>query len=389
MVSTKLIKFLDKYFGVIICFILSLWNVYSKVSTKKSNNEYRNVLLIQLWGIGETILALPAIKALKERNKNLSVDILVTDRVEEIFFDNKNLNNVKGIELNLFSIAKFIIKNYKKYELAIDMEEYLNISAIIAFFTAKESIGYSHGRRSNLYTKKVDYNDRQHTTQTFMDLLRPLGIKKGVKSLERLSYSNSDKNNVDSLLKENNIARKSFIVGFGIGAAESVRERIWPEERFASLADYLTDNYNAKIILFGNKDERNLADNIIGMTDNKSKVLNFAGKTSLREMFYLTTLCKLFIGNDAGPMHVAAAQGVTTIGLFGCNLPVRFKPFGKRGFYIYKKESQEACINVHKGEVGKCKFGKENACVRKIHVGDVIKIVDKVIKVNHNEKIFE
>ncbi|MDP3765048.1 MAG: hypothetical protein Q8R04_00895, partial [Nanoarchaeota archaeon] len=59
--------------------------------------------------------------------------------------------------------------------------------------------------------------------------------------------------------------------------------------------------------------------------------------------------------------------------------PVRFRPFGKNGHYIYKKNSNEACINVHKGEVGGCKFGKENACVKKVQVGDVINLIDKIL----------
>ena len=95
---------------------------------------------------------------------------------------------------------------------------------------------------------------------------------------------------------------------------------------------------------------------------------------------YLIEKCGLFIGNDSGPMHAAAAQKVRTIGLFGCNLPVRFRPFGKNGYYLYKKDNQDACINVHKGQVGECKHGIENACVMKIQVNDVISLIDKIIK---------
>ena len=329
--------------------------------------------------MGETILCLPAIKALKESSRNSSIDILVTDRVKDIFYNNRSVGGIISVKLSPVSIIKFIIQNCRKYDIAIDMEEYLNVSSIMAFFAGRKRIGYSHGIRSNLYNEKVHYNDRQHTAQTFMDLLQPLGIKKAVKSLEKLYYSTDDEGNIDKLLKENNISKKDFIVGLGIGAAESVKERMWPEERFAEVADYLINKYKAKIIMLGNKEESILGENIIKLIKNKNSAFNFAGKTSAREMFYLASLCKLFIGNDAGPMHVAAAQNVKTIGLFGCNLPVRFRPFGKNGFYIYKKDSQEACINVHKGEIGACKFGRENACVKKIQVEDVKDLIKKVI----------
>ena len=374
MASVKLIKFLDKYLGSLICLFLSVFN---KKNVEKK--PYKKILLIQLWGMGETVLCLPAVKALKESRRNSSIDILVTGRVKDVFYNNKSINSIISINLSPLSIVEFIIKNCRKYDLAIDMEEYLNVSAIMAFFAGKERIGYSQGIRSNVYNENVHYNDRQHAAQAFMDLLQPLGIKKTVEKLEKLNYSAADVGNVNKLLEEKDISKKEFIVGMGIGAAESVRERMWPEERFAAIADFLAEKYKAKIILFGNKEEEALGENIISSMKNKNHAFNFAGKTSIGEMFYLASLCKLFIGNDAGPMHVAAAQGVKAIGLFGCNLPVRFKPFGKNGYYIYKKDSQEACINVHKGEVGKCKFGKENACVKKIQVEDVEDLIKKVV----------
>ena len=369
MASVNLIKFLDKYFGSLACLFLSI----NKLFRHKKIHKYNKILIIQLWGIGETILTLPAIKALRDKNKKSKIDVLVTSR-------NKDIGNVKVLKLNPISIKFFILRNFKKYDLVIDMEEYLNISSIIAFYTGRERIGYSHGIRANLYTKTMDYNDKQHVVYTFLDLLKPLGIKKTVEKLHQLNYSKNDKKNIDDLLKKYNIGKKDFLVGFGVGAAESAKSRMWPAGRYAKLADYLIKKYNAKIILVGNKEEKKYINELKNLMINKNNSFNFAGLINVREMFYLISLCKLFIGNDSGPMHVAAAQGVKTIGLFGCNLPVRFKPFGKNNYSLYKKNNQNACINVHKGEVGECKHGIENACVKKIQVDDVIEVVDKIMK---------
>ncbi|MBS3103321.1 glycosyltransferase family 9 protein, partial [Candidatus Woesearchaeota archaeon] len=212
------------------------------------------------------------------------------------------------------------------------------------------------------------------------DLLKPLGIKKGVKNLVKLDYCTEDRKKVESLLKSYNIEKKDFLIGFGVGAAESAKSRMWPKERFAELADWLIERHNAKIILIGNNDEKKLVNEIMNLIKNKKNSFDFAGKINVREMFYLISLCRLFIGNDSGPMHVAAAQGVKTIGLFGCNLPVRFEPFGKGNYAIYKKSTQDACINVHLGQVDECRYGMENACVRKIQVEDVIEVVNKIVK---------
>ncbi|MDP7244666.1 MAG: glycosyltransferase family 9 protein [Flavobacteriales bacterium] len=396
MVSVNLIKFLDKYAGSLLCSFLSI----NKLLRYKKIHKYNKILIIQLWGIGETILTLPAIEVLRKQYKKSNIDILVTGRNKEVYYKNKYINDVKVLKLNPISIKLFMSLNFKKYDLAIDMEEYLNISSIIAFFTGKRRIGFSHGIRSNLYTDKVDYNDRQHVVYTFLDLLKPLGIKKRVEKLSQLNYSKNDKKNVDSLLKKYNIEKKNFLVGFGVGAAESAKSRMWPKEKFAKLADNLIKKYNAKIFLIGNDKEKNLIDELQNLIENtrtksgtnsvgKNNSFNVSGEINVREMFYLISLCRLFIGNDSGPMHVAAAQNVKTIGLFGCNLPVRFAPFGKNNYSIYKKSHlarsvplafQKACINVHKGEVGECKHGMENACVKRIQVDDVTSLVDKVMK---------
>ena len=85
----------------------------------------------------------------------------------------------------------------------------------------------------------------------------------------------------------------------------------------------------------------------------------------------------MLISNDTGPMHIAAAQGVKTIGLFGPNLPIRWGPFGKWNIAVYKKGvcSYSPCINVHKGEVPECRFGEDNKCMKAIKVEDVLKYV--------------
>ncbi len=375
MESVKLIKFLDKYIGFMSCLFLSAFGIFSW----KKPSDFRNILAIQLWGLGETILTLPAIEALRQKYKKSNIDVLVTNRNKEVYFNNKNINNARILSLNPVSIIFFMLGNFKKYDMVIDMEEYLNVSSIIAFFAGKRRIGFSHGARSKLYTDKVYYNDKQHAVSTFLDLLKPLNIKKNVEKLPNLIYSANDKKNVDGMLKKFGIGKKDFIVGFGVGAAESAKSRMWPKERFAKVADYLIKKYRAKIILIGNNEEKKFINELQNLMENKSYSFSVAGLINAREMFYLIEKCRLFIGNDSGPMHVAAAQGVKTIGLFGCNLPVRFKPFGKNGYYLYKKNNQDACINVHKGEVGECKHGIENACVKMIQVEDVKELIDKIL----------
>ncbi|MBI2650111.1 glycosyltransferase family 9 protein [Candidatus Woesearchaeota archaeon] len=345
------VKFIDKHVGKLVCNLLGLFNRETKLIL--DDKKINKILVVQLWGLGETILVLPAIEALRKRFPRAEINILATSRNNNVFFNNRDTNKAIAVKANPFSILNFILKNMKKYDLVIDMEEYLNISAIISFFAGRKTIGYSHGTRAKLYTEKIRYNDRQHAVQTFLDLVRCLDTVYNTDKLPKLNFSKSDKNAVDKFLRNNDVKSNDFVVCIAPGAAESAKSRMWPYEMYAELCDEIIERRKAKIIFVGVLSEAELIGSIQKNIENKNKTINAAGKITLNQLFYLTSKCNLFIGNDAGPMHIAAAQGIKTIGLFGPNLPARFGPYGKGNIGVYKGYNCEfsPCINVHKGEV--------------------------------------
>ena len=375
-----LIKLIDKHAGNLVCNFLGLFS-----KKKKTGIKINKILVVQLWGIGETILTLPSIEALRKKFPKAEINVLATQRNKDVFFDNKNISNAVLVKLNMFSILNFILKNRKKYDLVVDMEEYLNISAIISFFAGRKIVGYSHGPRAKLYTNKVKYDDKQHAVQTFLDLVRNLDADYSAEKLPKLNFSKNDKNATDKFLKNNGIKNNDFVVCIAPGAAESAKSRMWPYDKYAELCDEVVFKYKAKIIFTGIPEESDLIKSIQEKMENKDKTINTAGQINLNQLFYLMTKCKLFIGNDAGPMHIAAAQGVKTIGLFGPNLPVRFGPYGKGNIGLYKGYNCEfsPCINVHKGEVPDCMYPRNSndyqKCMKNISVNDVLKEVEKLV----------
>ncbi|HJN56886.1 MAG: glycosyltransferase family 9 protein [Candidatus Woesearchaeota archaeon] len=375
--AVEFIKFLDKYVGKAVCGFLSIFS-----SKKSLNLKAKKILVIQLWGIGETILMLPSLKALRSGFKKSEIDVLATKRNSSVFYGNKNADKIIELKLNPLSILSFILKNYKKYDLVMDMEEYLNISSIISFFTGKSRLGYSHGIRAGLYDGKVIYNDRQHTSETFLDLVRKLNINYKLKKLEKLSYSKKDKEKVDKFFKAKKLSKKDFIIGIAPGVAESSKCRMWPLKNYSLLSENLLKNKKNKIISIGNEKENEITekikDNVKDVKGINNRIINTAGLFNLNELFYLIEKCNLFVGNDSGPMHIAAAQKIKTVGLFGPNLPERFWPYGKGNIAVYKGDNCDfsPCINVHKGQVPDCLFSKNSTdyqkCMKNIKVEDVL-----------------
>lgn len=365
MQKVNLIKFFDKFLGSFICFFLGLFNF-------KKDVEINRVLVIQLWGIGETVLTLPAISALRKKFPKSKIDILVTERNKDVYYENKDIGDLICIRLNPISIILFWLRNFRRYDVVIDMEEYLNISSIISFFCGKRRVGYSHNIRSRCYTDRVKYNDEQHCAQTFADLLKPLGVNFKANKLIRLNYSLKDQKAVDRLIPKNR-----FLIGITCGAAESAKSRMWPKENFSELVNgIIKKKKNVQIIFTGTAQEKQLVDEVINKIKEKNKVINLAGKMTLKQLFYFVSRCNLFISNDTGPMHIAAAQGVKTIGLFGPNLPVRFGPFNRKSVSLYKCNicKYSPCINVHKGEVPDCLYSGNSyqKCMKAIKVKEVL-----------------
>ncbi len=368
----KLIKFLDKYFGSAIALVLGAF------SGSKDRGKFEKILVVQLWGIGETILVLPSLRALREKYKKATISVVATQRNIDIFYNNKDANKILKLNLNPFSVLFFILKNFRKFDLVVDMEEYLNVSAIISFFAGKYRVGYSHNVRAKLYHEKVKYNDNQHAMETFLDLVRKVNADFKAEKLLSLNYSEQDKERVDGFLK-NKADKNDFLIGIAPGAAESAKARMWPWKNYAQLCNNILSNKKNKIIFVGNQVENGLIQKIQSEIKVADRTINTAGFFDLNALFYLIKKCNLFVGNDSGPMHIAAAQGVKTVGLFGPNLPVRFGPYGKWNVAIYKGYncSFSPCINVHKGQVPDCLFAENSEdygkCMKNIKVGDVLK----------------
>jgi len=378
----KIIKFLDRYIGSIVCRILGIFNFFSKTDAKKINPK--KILVIQLWGIGESVLTLPAVKSLIQKFPKAGVDVLVTKRNKEVYNGIKGLNSIKKIDFSIMSIIEFVLSNFRKYDVVVDMEEYLNVSAIISFFAGKCRVGYSHGARSKIYNLKVYYDENIHVRDVFLELANSIGAEYKKEGLIQLNYNKKDRKNVDGLLKKYRISPK--IIGISPGTAESAKCRMWPYEKYAEACNSVIEKYNATVMFVGTEEERRLADEIIKNIEKKENAVNLCGKFSLRELFYFVTKCDVFIGNDSGAMHIAAAQKVKTIGLFGPNLPQRFSPYGKGNAAIYKGENCifSPCINVHKGQVPDCLYSKSGhdyqKCMKNISVNEVVAEVEKMIE---------
>jgi ADP-heptose:LPS heptosyltransferase len=202
---------------------------------------------------------------------------------------------------------------------------------------AKRSVGYSEYRYAGglqgkfsprLYDATVRHNDDQHAVSIVGDILKPLGVSFKPKALVPLYCDPKSKEKVDGLLARNGInPAKDVIVGIHPFAAANVAWRAWPRERFVELIERIKKENDCRVILTGQPTGGidRPAEILAGLSD-RTGVYYFNG-LGTADLFCLIKNYDLMVSIDTGPMHIAAAQGVKTIGLFGPKPPERSGPF--------------------------------------------------------------
>jgi len=235
----------------------------------------------------------------------------------------------------------------------------------------RNRLGENIGRKGLFYNLKIPFNDDRHEIEGNINLIQKLDIEVSERKLY-IFQSEEDKNFARSFFTLHNLEGK-LTVGIHPGSGiHQARFRRWPKERFAQLADRLSDDYHASIVIFGGPEEIDLAHQISNLM--KTSPLLMTGETTLGQAAALIEKCNLFISNDSGLMHVACAVNTPTVGIYG---PTNFKrtgPYSDTAIIVRKELDCSPCYD--RGKV-KC---KHIDCFNLITVDDVFQAIDNLLK---------
>lgn len=257
----------------------------------------------------------------------------------------------------------------KKFDLVIDLRGCF-ASIFYALFGNAE---YRLDRGTYLIKRKTGRIKLapEHEALVNLDILKKAGINPSYGKLS-LKLSSEDLEIANSLLSKYS---KSCIIAMHPGGPTGLKR--WDSSMYISLASEIKDKYNPLIIILGGKDDREIA-KYIGSYLGRD-VLDISGQTSLGQLASILKKSDLFIGNDSGPMHLAAICGTKTIGLFGPTSPERFGPFGEHCISIRKERNCPPCMEE------KCKKPGYR-CIDQISVNDVMEFVRKKLEEELNIK---
>lgn len=333
------------------------------------------ILIIRLSSIGDVVMSLPTIKAIRDRFPSAYIAFAVENGPKEIVIDNPYLDEViildfKRWKKNLLKINTWweilgVIKyiRAKKFNLSINLQLLLR-SGLTAYLSSPLRVGYGEKREFNhlLINYKVSKSNSSHTVDRFLNIAKYLGADTKCPEFT-IQIPNEDKGFVEQFLIDNNMKEdKPFIV---ISPGASKEYNIWPAENYAKLIDQLSKG--VKIVLVGSKGELSLSERISGLTKNKPIIAT--GRTNLKQLAHLLQRSALFIGNDSAPMHIAVAMKTKVVAIFGPANPQITGPYGEGGVVVRKDLPCSPCYGV--------KTCKKYECLTSISVDEVMEAVKK------------
>jgi len=358
----------DKLLGIVACLLLQpmrLTRVWP--STHKPSGR---VLLIKFWGIGSLQLLTPAVRSVRARHADAELVLLTLAGNRDFAHGLGVFDRVLCADVSssswcvVFARILRLVQRLRseRFDVVYDFEFFTRFSALVTLLTgARESHGFAASSvwRGGFHTHFAPFNRYWHVARTFRALAGGEdGFGVGAADLDPLRFAPADSLFVAELLSRAGLAPGAPYAVLNPNAGSLSLERRWPRSMFAELARRLAQREGLAIVLIGSGAERRYNELVVELASSPGRApINLAGELSCSQLAALLAGAAICVSNDSGPMHLAAALGTPTVGLFGPETPMMYAPVGLRTRALYRPPACSPCINVHDNKFVSCIHG--------------------------------
>ncbi len=304
----------------------------------------RRVLLLRLERIGDLLMTLDAIRAVRERapaaeirlavgswNADLARLLPAVDRVDTI---DASWLSQEGTRSRPRDVAARILEwRRDELDLAINFEPDIRSNALLAASGARRRLGYATGGGGGFLTSALDYDRTIHTAANALRLVAralPAGGPAGAAAGPALRIPPEAEARAARRLKRH--GHPGPLVGINPGAGRAVKE--WPPARFAAAAAALAEHDEATVVLLGSAAETSTAAAVRDALPPQVRLVDLAGDAPLVDLAAVLRRLDVLITADTGPMHLAATLGTPAVGIFGPSDPARYAPRSPRSAVV-------------------------------------------------------
>jgi lipopolysaccharide heptosyltransferase I len=311
------------------------------------NGRQLRIAIVKLSSLGDVIHALPVARALRQAYPIAHLTWIVEAREYAILRDHPDLDSVLPVDTRLWrrlirrpagarivwqKLARLRTRiRASRFDVTVDVQGLIKSGVLTAYTGAPVRVGFSPswcGEWPNaLFTNRhvTPPVEAVHVVEQYLALLSPLGIVRANPEFHVPARPEAE-GRMEEFLGEQGIKRQDVVVALNPGAGRENKR--WPVSHLCALAERLGSEPDVRLLLLWGPDEIHMARQI---RDGLSMKAILAPPTDLDELTSLLRRCSLMIANDTGPLHLAAALGTPTLGLYGPTPARRNRPYGLYG----------------------------------------------------------
>lgn len=325
------------------------------------------ILCIKPRGIGDIVLSTIMLENLKAHFTNAKIDYLTEHFAVDAVSNNPLVNKVISMDKKEFPLKVAWRIRKEKYDMIIDLWSNPRSAQITFLSGAKYRIGYSYRGRKYAYNiRGTSDKGIHHSAEHNLELLKVINVPIISKKIH-FYIREEDKLFADQYFESLKLTNKNVI---GIIPAGGWASKRCDAVKWIEICQSVLQIFDVHfLILWGPGDEED-ANKI--KSELNSKII-LAPKTNLLQLTGLINKCDIIIANDSGPMHISAALGKPTLGIFGPTNPKAHGPFSPKSTYVIKENLH--CIICNKLV---CPFGHE--CMLELSVDEVIEKLETIGK---------
>ncbi len=294
----------------------------------------KKILIIKPSALGDIVHTLPFLAAVKRTYPDCEVHWLVARGLHTFLEDHPLIHKLWIFEKKRWGRAGNIVQTVpelvtlwrglhrEKFDVSIDLSGLLRSGLLTLAGGAKRKCGFSDSDEGSpfFYNDTIVGGDDIHAVDRYLKLATHIGCQS-----YPVEYPMAPLGDPPAVMAQ---LPETFAV-FAPSAGKPANR--WPAERFGHLAAKL----NLPVVVVASKAEKKIAEEAVKASGNT--MISVAGQTSIKELAYLIGKAQFFVTNDTGPMHIAAAQGVPVVALFGPANPVRTGPYGDQHLIIQEE----------------------------------------------------
>lgn len=353
------------------------------------------MLFIKLGSLGDIVLTIPALAMLKKTYPHARLSFMVSDSCEALvrrirYVDEviavPNLGAGKSISQRVsdgVTALKFAYSlRERKYDVAINTLRNPVFALMCYIAGVPEIITFNSGQLDPFSTRKIPFDLNKHHMMRIFDLVEVLGVpRSSVLPPDGIEILREDVDRATELLRREGIGATSLMVCSSPGGGDNpwaeMPSKRWNSERFARLYELLQGEFDAGIVLLGSEPDTDTADKIL--KDTKARILNLVGKTSLAETMAILKMSNLYIGNDSGPLFIAAAVGTPTLAIFGPTDASLINPPGRLSMAVQSPADCSPCYNPLEGLEGRAYKCSNYRCMAEMSVERIFQAASELL----------